>query len=58
MLREDIQSEQRLLQARAYNQDIPDGVVEGFHGGRAEEIEVHVSERDNSSCEVLARLLT
>lgn len=31
LLLEDIQSEQRLLQPRAYDQDIPGGVVEGFH---------------------------
>jgi hypothetical protein len=34
-LAEDIQSEQRLLQAGAYNKDIPSGVVEGFHRGCA-----------------------
>ncbi len=37
--REDIQSEQRLLQARAYDQDIPGGIVETFHRGCAEENE-------------------
>jgi hypothetical protein len=35
MLAKNIQSEQRLLQTGAHNQDIPGSVVESFHRGCA-----------------------
>ena len=45
LLLEDIQSKQRLLQARAYDQDIPGGVVEGFHRGCEEKLRFGAGQR-------------
>lgn len=53
--RDDIQSKQRLLQTRAYNQDIPGGIVEGFHRECAKETR---RDAEPGPSQILACLLT
>lgn len=43
--RQDIQSEQGLLQTGAYNENIPGGIVEGFHRECAKENKVRCGAR-------------